>query len=833
MFTQVIGWLLGIDGATSIDGIHVSLAAPWAEKSSFWVFLGCVAALCLAIWFYWKFQDKLSPKYRVIFGTARGILLAMLILTLADPILQITATNDPQPIVYAVFDGTQSMSIVDQPLGQSTLIPVTPQSSADPSGETPESPKAASRVDLLKQLLSKSENNLLDQLQTEKNIRIEPLVFDGVNTSTLRRLTAYRSGSLDVFDAKELASQLSTQGKVTATGDMLTELSKQFRSSRMAGVLLFSDFAHNSGIAPLGSTSGSDLSPIRRVGAPIHTIGIGAVSAIDLAVEVQPPPKMKKAERANITVRLTQTGLDAQAVTVRVTAQNVEKQGINLPGSTERILVGTETILLSSTVHYIDLSFTPKEAGRFAFVAEVDPQPGEITLDNNRSSRSINIIDDYLRLMYVENEPTWEWRFIKEVFHRDKLVGMRGFRTFLRSADPKVRQNNDLFLSTLTPKRSDFFANDVIFLGDMPGATVSDRFCEMTREFVGNFGGGLVVIAGPHYGPGQLADSPLADMLPVKVNSGSIIQDNREFDLQLTRLGMQTDFMQLGQADDAQENMKAWKNLGKLSWYQPVSGIHSQAVVLAEHPYDTCDDGKTPQPLIAVRRYGNGEVVYVAFNELWRLRRKHGELYYRQFWSQLINRLGLGHALGSQKRFVVRSDREKYQADDKAIISVEAYDENFEPLTEEELNGSSLTAEMLIPDATGSPTVLHEFTIPQLRDGRFETRVPVYNDGQYQVRVLDPVTKDQSEIRFQVEGVSAELRNAVRNVELQDEIARQSGGSSFEISQADQLLEQLHFKDVREEFTRNHPLWATPLWFILITSLMLGEWFSRKVAHLA
>ena len=820
MLTQVIGWLLGIDGATSIDGIHVSLAAPWAEKSSFWVFLGCVAAICLSLWFYWKFQDKLTPKYRVVFGIARGLLLSMLVITLADPILQFTATNDPQPIVYAVFDGTESMAIVDQTSGQ------------QPS-ETTDASTGISRVDLLKQFLSQSENNLLDRLQTEKNIRIEPLIFDGVNTSTLRRLTTDRSGRLDSFDSKELVSQISTQGKVTATGEMLTELSKQFRSSRMAGVLLFSDFAHNAGIAPLGTASGADLSPIRRVGVPIHTIGIGAVSAIDLAVEVQPPPKMKKAERANITVRITQTGLDSQAVTVRVTAQKVEGTNSAPSDSADDILVGTETVLLSSSVHYIDISFTPEEAGRFAFIAEIDPQPGEATLENNRSSRSINIIDDYLRLMYVENEPTWEWRFIKEVFHRDKLVGMRGFRTFLRSADPKVRQNNDLFLPTLTPKRSDFFANDVIFLGDMPGATVSDRFCEMTREFVGNFGGGLVVIAGPHYGPGQLADSPLADMLPVKVNSGSIIRDNREFDLQLTTLGLQSDFMQLGQADDAQENMEAWKNLGKLSWYQPVSGIHSQAIVLAEHPYDTCDDGITPQPLIAVRRYGNGEVVYIAFNELWRLRRKHGELYYRQFWSQLINRLGLGHALGSQKRFVVRTDREKYQADDKAIISVEAYDENFEPLTEADLNGRSLSAEMFVPDATGRATVLHEFTIPQLRDGRFETRLPLYNDGQYQVRVLDPITQDKSEVRFQVAGVSAELRNAVRNVELQDEIARQSGGSSFEIRQADQLFDQLQLKDVREEFTRNHPLWATPLWFILITGLMLGEWFSRKVAHLA
>ena len=106
--------------------------------------------------------------------------------------------------------------------------------------------------------------------------------------------------------------------------------------------------------------------------------------------------------------------------------------------------------------------------------------------------------------MYVAYEPTWEWRFIKEVFHRDKLVGMQGFRTFLGSSDPQVRESNVLFLPTLTPKRSEFFANDVIFLDDMPRAALSDRFCEMVKEFVGKFGGGLVVIAGPRFGPREL-----------------------------------------------------------------------------------------------------------------------------------------------------------------------------------------------------------------------------------------------------------------------------------------------------------------------------------------
>src|SRR5690606_21707549 len=142
------------------------------------------------------------------------------------------------------------------------------------------------------------------------------------------------------------------------------------------------------------------------------------------------------------------------------------------------------------------------ETGRFEFIAEVDPLAEEVVDQNNRSTRAVSIRDDFLRLMYVAYEPDREWRVLKEAFHGDKLVGVRGFRTYLRSSDPKVRRSNPLFMPTLTPQRSEFFANDVIFLGDMPDSALSTRFCEMTKEFVGTFGGGLVVMAGPRFGPG-------------------------------------------------------------------------------------------------------------------------------------------------------------------------------------------------------------------------------------------------------------------------------------------------------------------------------------------
>jgi hypothetical protein len=289
--------------------------------------------------------------------------------------------------------------------------------------------------------------------------------------------------------------------------------------------------------------------------------------------------------------------------------------------------------------------------------------------------------------------------------------------------------------------------------------------------------------------------------------------------------------MQLG-ANEI-ENAKAWDNLGKLPWYQPVAARHPDAEVLAEHPTDLCADGKTPQPLIAIRKYGKGEVVYLGFNEMWRLRRQYGEKYYRQFWSQLIYRLGMSHALGADKRFVARLDQQQYRAEDKVTLTVEAYDENYEPLADESLPERGLVAELVIPGKGSAGQTSTSLTVPMLRKGVFEARIPVFAVGEYSLRVKDPVTGKFDEQRFEVTPLSAERRRGVRDEKLQTDLARQTGGRAYDLTTVSNLPADLKREPVVERLTRNKALWSTPLWFAAVVMLMLGEWLSRKMIKLS
>lgn len=791
-FSRILGRLLQLDSGQSVEQIRPALGAPWAQDAPAAVFFGCLLLAGLGVWFYLKGQPARRKPTRIFLAASRAAVLCALLLVLAEPILNVRVAGRLRPSLWLLFDGTDSMNLVDE----------------EPAAT------GKSRLDQVKAWLDGQQGQELFR-KLDEQFRLRAFLFkrsDGVIPLALS------SGSHGRSDPEFLAGQLTADGTVTALGAALDDLGRRADTGRASGVVIVSDFNQNAGPTPVAAA--------RRLATRMFTIGVGAVATVDASVTIQSPLVVKREERAAITILLRQRGLTGQLAQVTLSVEQDNATG----ASSEPVVVGRRRIALSQEVSPLEFSWVPDRAGRATLLAQVEPLTGERVVENNLAKREITVRDDFLRVLYVEYEPTYEWRFIKEVFHRDKLVGMQGFRTFLRSSDPKVRRPGSLFVPTMTLPRSEFFAYDVILLGDLPETVLGRQFCEMVEEFVRNFGGGLVVTAGPRFGAGQLTSTPLAELLPVKLDPAAPIRVRSPFRLAMTPLAAEYDFLQLG--GDEAENRKAWNNL-ELLWYQPVERLHPLAAALAEHPQELCTDGKTHQPLMAIRRYGRGEVVYLGFNETWRLRRLYGELYYRQFWGQLIHRLGLSHALGSQKRFLVETDRREYQPDDQVTATVEVWDADFRPLAETQLPDRRIRAELVLPgrDASGS-TTLQPLRLAQVRPGVFEARATVLSGGEYRLRAFDPITGSPVETSFQVTRGNVEREKAVRNVALQEALAAETGGRGFDLSNADSLPDTV-LKDPKTETSlRVVPLWNTWPCFVLVVGLLLAEWFVRKRVNL-
>ena len=792
--TELIGRLLGLEKTVEVAQPEFSLAAPWAHDAPAWLVLACGGLAAVAVIFYLRYQHLRRVRPRIVLTIFRAAALCLPILILAQPTLTLRTVSQLRPLVWLVFDGTDSMAIPDEPENTAAGRPL--------------------RIDYLKALLTDKSASLLGRLQGK--FRLRAFLFE--RAEGVRALEGSSQGG-DRLDPEHLARQLTTQGQVTALGGALADLARRQSTANLAGVVIFSDFNQNAGPPAVEAA--------RRLGVNVYTMGIGPTAAVDLAVDLQCPAVMKKDERYPLVATIRQDGLAGQVAAARFSVRPLGGED----AAARWTLIEQRDVKLQAATQVVETSYLPGRTGRFALRVEVEPLAGEKIPENNRAESETRVHDEFLRLLFVEHEPTWEWRFVKEVFHRDRLIGTRGFRTFLRSADPKVRQTNELFVATLSPPRSEFFARDVILLGDVPAAALSPRFCQMTEEFVDKLGGGLVIVSGPRFGPGQLALTPLGDMLPVKADPNLRVRQRPPFSLRRTAEAAQYDFMQLDPIPA--ENEKAWRNLDRLEWYQPVERLRSMATALAEHPTDKCVDGKTPQPLVAIRPYGRGEVVYLGFNETWRLRARYGERYYRQFWGQLIHRLASRHALGAQKRFVVRTDRRQYQANEPVYLTVEVYDANFRPLGEDKIPGRKLNGEWILPE-TASPTQsnLRPLSIAQLREGLFETRFSALAPGEHRVRVRDPITQETSEVRFQVASVSAERQQATRNTALQRALADATGGKSFDLADAGNLPEQIHVVAKTETSVQVVPLWNTWPVFLLVVLVLLGEWLGRKWVNL-
>lgn len=836
--SAILARLLGISSGT-VEDVHIGLTAPWVQNGWGRLTIAVVAMMAWAVFFYYRRQRCPRALTRVSLTALRAGALAFVVAILAEPVAVVRLSKPVRPAVWLLLDDTQSMAIRDawSPREIAELGPLIRASMNDSAtspgdGVSAHGVNAPSRLDLLRGLFAADDGAFLRQLRERCRLRVFRFSRpDGVDHLDMD--DADKGSGSGATDGGAIGQGLTAGGGVTALGAALADLGRRKSGREPSAVVVLSDFNQNAGPPP---------EPIlASLGVPVYTVGLGKAETEDIALEMQLPPLMKKGEAASIRVSVRSQMLSGRNVTVRLAVRpyrateaagvGASQSGAEVPTDEEPLqLVGEQTLTLTDEVRDLEFQYTPSEVGHFAFAAEADSLPEESVTDNNRVVRDNYVRDYFLRLLFIEDEPSWEWRFIKEVFHRDPLVGSEGFRTFLRSADPQVRERNPLFLPVLRMPRKEFFSHDVVILSDVPSDMLTDGFCEQLEQFVSQFGGGLVLLAGPRFGPGQWARSSLEPMLPVQISPQARMRD-RPFTLTRTPEAALTYFMRLG--DTPEEDEKAWANLGSVPWYYPVERVRPLAGVLAAHPSDLCLDGKTPQPIVAIQRYGRGEVVYIGFNEWWRLRRKYGELYYRRFWGQLIHRLAMRHVLGTQKRFVVQTDHTRYQAGDEVLLTVEAYGEDFQPLSQEQIPGGVLRG-AIAPTASSNPSgVEREVVLTQVRPGLFQSRFSVFEEGEFTVRVFDPVAQESAASEFQVTARSIEMAAATRNRDLQMKLAQLSGGRSYEITEASRLLQDLPRDHQRETIIEEVALWNSWAVFVLVTAALLAEWFIRKWAQMA
>ena len=81
------------------------------------------------------------------------------------------------------------------------------------------------------------------------------------------------------------------------------------------------------------------------------------------------------------------------------------------------------------------LLFNVGAAGAKAIQFSIEPLQGEESVANNAVSRMVNVESDKRRVLYVEGEPRWEYKFVRRAEEDDRIVQLI---SMLRTTENKI-----------------------------------------------------------------------------------------------------------------------------------------------------------------------------------------------------------------------------------------------------------------------------------------------------------------------------------------------------------------------------------------------------------
>ena len=140
--------------------------------------------------------------------------------------------------------------------------------------------------------------------------------------------------------------------------------------------------------------------------------------------------------------------------------------------------------------------------------------------NNNASRRLVNVEARKPRILYIEGEPRWEFKFIRRAAGRRSRAW--SLASMLRTTQNKIyRQGSERsarsWKTAFPRRRKSCSPFEGLIIGSVEANYFTPTQQELIRDFVDRRGGGLLFLGGRFaLADGGYANSPLADLLPVR-----------------------------------------------------------------------------------------------------------------------------------------------------------------------------------------------------------------------------------------------------------------------------------------------------------------------------
>ena len=779
-------------GAGEATNPHIRFEQPWSQTLLVFTIL---ASVSLIVWLYRR-EGTSSIASKLLLASLRILLVLLAMFMLSEAVLSVGRNG--LPYLTILIDDSASQRIADQYEKPEVKAALEALAVPEEGGQT-------TRLAIAKGLILKDRAKLIRELEKQHKVRL-------YRVSSAVQFLAEVDRPDQVERGVELLRALQADGGQTRLGDGVRHVLTELRGAPPSAIILYTDGQTTEG-EPLSKAS--ELAA--RKGVPLYTIGLGSPEpAHDIELtELLVDDVVFVDDTVRFQAKLSARGLAGEKVTVRL--KELE------PGSTG---TGAEKELESKEVpapangktERVELIYRPKSTGERTFIMEVDKRPRELQTDNHRIERLITVRKEKLRVLYVESEPRYEFRYLKNYLERDETIDLN---VVLLSSDPEYSEQDRSALPTFPAAKDDLFAYDVVVLGDADTSFLSQSQMQNLVEFVTEKGGGILFIAGELFDPLSYRGSPLALLLPIELsdarNPTAVGTSVTSFRPELTLEGRASPILHFG--DDDVSSMKIWEKLPDLFWYFEAPRKKPAALVLAEHPTATGSDGRLP--LVLYQFVGAGKAMLHAFDDTWRWRFRAGDKYFGRFWVQTLRFLARSRLVG-QRQAEVQTDRRRYQRGQPIQLRVRFPNPGLAPT-----DGDIVVQ---VERSGQGPRKLTLKLLPGTRNV-FEGALPQAAEGDYQVRLMPPPVLEGPipTASFRVEAPVNEFERIEMNASELSRAAETTGGKFYTPLTAESLLKDLPKPSkVPLDTDPPIPLWNTWPVLTLFLALITAEWVFRK-----
>lgn len=724
---------------------------------------------------YLRENSSAGRGIRLFLAALRVAAFSLALLMLAQPAIEWFQLGRPRMVV--LVDTSASMATLDRDSSMTRDV---------------------SRIEAWQSALTEGQPSLLSRWQEE--YQLEVLAF----SDKARRIEESDSSVLDRL--QQLQATEDPQGG-TRLGDAIDYALRDLPGPSPVALVVFSD-----GIGNRGKSLVQAAQQARRMRVSLHTVAIGSDRRRpDIAVE-------------NLIVE--ETVFPGDRLQVEATVRAIGYQGktveVQLRNDGGELLANTTIELPSDeNTKAVTLSVRPDKAGELPLTVSIAAQEEEKDVKNNRVSQTIDVLDEKIRVLLVDSQPTFEYRALKSLLERDPAVELK---VLLQEADAEYATVDDRAVRAFPMTERALFEYDVLILGDVDLALLPRSVWPLIERFVTEHGGGLVGIAGPRFMPfAYRGVRSFETLLPMRLESLNSLRNqlggNDSFAAYPTALGWRAPSLLLGET--LQQSQQVWQALPKLTWLLRLDEVKPGAQVLAECSELTNRQGQR-LPIILRHYVGAGEVLFHATDETWRWRYRSDDRYFARYWGQVVRRLGRGRLAAGRSGVQLSADRALYKPGETVELQARFRNPANAPAAEDgvviRLQGRTAPAQQLsLQRRIG-------------RRGLFAAKVPELPPGEYEAQIVRPDLAGESEVaRFRIHQPPQELARVVVNQKGLREAAETTGGKFYTITEASRLSEEL--PPPRAQTIDQRPpqqLWNSNLVIAMFVLALTTEWLLRR-----